>query len=31
MAELDLKKIIDRLNAELTCDTRKLAFRAWCP
>ena len=26
MGELDLKKIIDRLNAELTCDTRKLAF-----
>ncbi len=26
MGELDLKKIIDRLNAELTCDARKLAF-----
>ena len=26
MAELDLKKIIDRLSAELMCDARKLAF-----
>ena len=26
MAELNLKQIIDRLNAEFTCDTRKLVF-----
>ena len=26
MAEMNIKQIIDRLNAEFTCDTRKLVF-----
>ena len=30
MAELNLKQIIDRLNAEFTGETRKLVFWVYC-